>query len=210
VALTAGGAIGSVAAPLIVSAPALDATAAYGVAIDLNAFGPIPAVVNTLTNTTTGDIVLNAHGGTTIASRVSSSGNVTIHSFSPLDVQLGITAGGDIFLSTAGLSLSSTLPNGMTLSGTFTYANGGKFDVTIGDLGTLHLPGGLDLTATPPSPYPLNITQLTFSRGDPLANSVLVAAYNTTVAKQALGPSIVEEPPKKERRDDKKAAAVCK
>ena len=210
VTLSAGGAIGSTAAPLAVSAPALDASAAYGIAIDLNALGPTPATVNTLRNSTTGDIVLNAHGGTTITSLVSSPGNVTIHSFSPLDIQRGITAGGDIFLSTAGPSLNATLPNDMTLSGTFTYRSGGAFDVTIGSFGTLHLPGGLDLTATPPSPYPLNITQLTFSGRDPLANSIVVAAYNTTVAKQALGSGIVEEPPKRDRRDDKKAAAVCK
>ena len=209
VTLNAGGAIGSAAAPLAVSTPALDASAAYGIAIDLNAFGPVPAVVNTLTNTTTGDILLNAHGGTTITSLVSSAGNVTIHSFSPLDIQRGITAGGGIFLSTAGVSLNSTLPNDMTLSGPFTYAAGGAFDVTIGSFGTLHLPGGLTLTA-PLFPNPLNITKFTFAAGEPLANSVLVAAYNATVAKQVLGPSITEERPKKDKGDDKKAAAVCK
>ena len=207
--LTAGGAIGSAGAPLAVSAPALDASAAYGIAIDLNALGAMPATVNTLRNSTTGDIVLNAHGGTTITQLVSSPGNVTIHSFSPLDIQRGIAAGGDIFLSTVGLSLNSTLPNDMTLSGTFTYRTGGAFDVTIGSFGTLHLPGGLDLTATPPSPYPLNITQLTFRSGDPLANSVLAAAFNTTAANRVLSPSSIEEPPKRDRRD-KKAAAVCK
>jgi len=142
---------------------------------------------------------------------VSGPGNVTIHSFSPLDVQKGITAaGGDIFLSTAGPSLNATLPNDMTLSGTFTYRTGGAFDVTIGSFGTLHLPGGLDLIATPPPPYPLNISQLTFSGRDPLANSIVVAAYNATAANRVLSPGIVEEPPKRDRRDDKKAAAVCK
>jgi len=208
VTLTAGGAIGSASAPLAVSSPALDASAAYGIAIDWNAFGPLPAVVNTLT-TTTGDILLNAHGGTTIASLVSSPGNVTIHSFSPLDVQQGITAGGDIFLSTAGVSLNSTLPNDMTLSGTFTYRTGGAFDVTIGSFGTLHLPGGVALT-TELFPNQLNITKFTFASGDPLANSIVVAAYNTTAANRVLGTGIVEEPPKRDRRDDKKAAAVCK
>jgi len=209
VTLTAGGAIGSTAAPLTVSAPALDAGAAYGIAIDLNAFSPMPATVNTLQNSTTGDILLNAHGGTTIASLVSSPGNVTIHSFSPLDIQQGITAGGGIFLSTAGLSLSSALPNDMTLSGTFTYANGGAFDVTIGSFGTLHLPGGLDLTA-PLFPNPVNITKFTFAAGDPLANSIVVAAYNTTAANKVLGAAIAGDPPKKDKGDDKKAAAVCK
>jgi len=165
----------------------------------------MPAVVNTLTNTTTGDIVLNAHGGTTITSLVSGPGNVTIHSFSPLDIQKGIAAGGDIFLSTAGPSLNATLPNDMTLSGTFTYRTSGAFDVTIGSFGTLHLPGGLDLT-TDLFPNPLNITKFTFVSGDP----VLVAAYNTTIANRVLGTGIVEEPPKRDRRDDKKAAAVCK
>jgi len=209
VTLTAGGAIGSTAAPLAVAAPALAASAAYGIAIDLNALGAMPATVNTLRNTTTGDILLNAHGGTTIASPVSSPGNVTIHSFSPLDVQQGITAGGDIFLSTAGLSLNSTLPNDMTLSGTFTYRTGGAFDVTIGSFGTLHLPGGVALT-TELFPNQLNITKFTFASGDPLANSIVVAAYNTTAANRVLGTGIVEEPPKRDRRDDKKAAAVCK
>src|SRR5207245_7370004 len=133
VTLNAGGAIGSTAAPLTVSAPALDASAAYGIAIDLNAFAPIWATVNTLRNTTTGDILLNAHGGTTITSLVSSPGNVTINSFSPLEVQQGISAGGGIFLSTAGVLPNGTPPNDMTLNGPFTYNTGtGKFEVTIG------------------------------------------------------------------------------
>jgi len=40
VTLTAGGAIGSSAAPLAVAAPALDASAAYGIAIDLKRVRP--------------------------------------------------------------------------------------------------------------------------------------------------------------------------
>ena len=140
---------------------------------------------------------------------MSSPGNVTINSFSPLEVQRGITAGGGIFLSTAGLSPSSALPNDMTLSGTFTYANGGAFDVTIGSFGTLHLPGGLDLTA-PLFPNPVNITKFTFAAGDPLANSIVVAAYNTTAANKVLDAAIAGDPPKKDKGDGKKAAAVCK
>src|SRR5256885_16687089 len=123
VTLTAGGAIGSTAAPLAIAAPALDASGAYGIAINLNAFGPTPAVVNTLT-TTTGDILLNAHGGTTIASLVSSPGNVMINSFSPLDVQQGISAGGGIFLSTAGVLPNGTHPNDITLNVPLTYNTG--------------------------------------------------------------------------------------
>ena len=210
VTLNAGGAIGSTAAPLAVSAPALDASAAYGIAIDLNAFSPMPATVNTLTNSTTGDILLTAHGGTTITQLVSSPGNVTIHSFSPLDVQRGITAGSGIFLSTAGLSRNGTLLNDMTLSGPFTYnTSTGAFEVTIGSFGTLHLAGGLGLTG-PLFPNPLNITKFTFLAGDPLANSIVAAAFNTTAANAPLGARIVEEPPKKDKGGNKKAAAVCK
>jgi len=209
VTLNAGGAIGSSAAPLAVAAPALAASAAYGIAIDLNAFGPTPAVVNTLT-TTTGDILLNAHGGTTIASLVSSPGNVTINSFSPLDVRQGISAGGGIFLSTAGVLPNGTPPNDMTLNGPFTYNTAtGKFEVTIGAFGTLHLAGGVTLSA-PLFPNPLNITKFTFAAGDPLANSLVAAAYNTIVANRSLDPRIVEEPPKKDKDDPRKAAAVCR
>ena len=210
VTLNAGGAIGSTAAPLAIAAPALDASGAYGIAINLNAFGPTPAVVNTLT-TTTGDILFNAHGGTTITSLVSSPGNVTINSFGPLDVQQGITAGSGIFLSTAGPSLGSTLPNDMTLNGPFTYSTAtGAFEVTIGAFGTLHLvASGLGLTA-PLFPNQLNITKFTFVSGDPLANTIVAAAYNTTAASGSLGARVVEEAPTKDKRDDKKAAAICK
>jgi hypothetical protein len=203
VTLNAGGAIGSTTAPLAVSAPALAASAAYGIAIDLNALSPMPATVNTLRNSTTGDILLNAHGGTTIASLVSGPGSVTINSFSPLDVQQGITAGGGIFLSTGGV-----LPNDMTLNGTFSPGTG-PFDVTIGSFGTLHLAGGLSLTA-PLFPNPLNITKFTFVSGDPLANTIVAAAYNTAAASGSLVARIAQEAPTKDKRDDKKAAAICK
>jgi hypothetical protein len=209
VALTAGGAIGSAAAPLTVSAPALDASGAYGIAIDLNAFGPMPATVSRLQSSTTGDILLNAHGGTTVTSLVSSPGNVTINSFSPLGVNAGITAGGSIFLSTGGVPPNGTPPNDMTLNGTFT-SGASAFEVTLGGFGTLHLvASGLALTA-PAFPNPLNITKFTFLAGDPLANTIVAAAYNTTAVSRSLGPRIVEEPPTKSKGDDKKAAAVCK
>jgi len=120
-----------------------------------------------------------------------------------------ILAGGDILLSTASPSRNGPLPNDMTLSGTFTYRTGGRFDVTIGDFGTLHLPGGLALTA-PQFPNPLNITKFTFVSGDPLANSLVAAAYNTTAVNRSLVLGTVAEPPKRDKRDDKKAAAVCK
>ena len=208
VTLNAGRAIGSTTAPLAVAAPALDASAAFGIAIDLNALSPTPATVNTLQNTTTGDILLNAHGGATIASLVSSPGSVTINSFSPLDVQRGITAGGGIFLSTGGVFPNGTPPNDMTLNGTFSPGTG-PFDVTIGSFGTLHLAGGLSLTA-PLFPNQLNITKFTFVSGDPLANTIVAAAYNTTAASGSLGARVVEEAPTKDKRDDKKAAAICK
>jgi len=213
VALNAGGAIGSAAAPLAVSAPVLDASAAYGIAIDLNAFGPMPATVNTLRNTTTGDILLNAHGGTTITSLVSSPGNVTINSFSPLEVQQGITAGSGIFLSTAGVLPNGTPPNDMTLNGTFTHGTTSAFEVTIGSFGTLHLPGGLDLTA-PLFPNPLNITKFSFLSGDPLANSIVLAASNTATAainKTTSFPVALDTVDQKVKKGvDKKAAAVCR
>jgi len=213
VALNAGGAIGSAAAPLAVSAPVLDASAAYGIAIDLNAFGPMPATVNTLRNTTTGDILLNAHGGTTITSLVSSPGNVTINSFSPLEVQQGITAGSGIFLSTAGVLPNGTPPNDMTLNGTFTHGTTSAFEITIGSFGTLHLPGGLDLTA-PLFPNPLNITKFSFLSGDPLANSIVLAASNTATAainKTTSFPVALDTVDQKVKKGvDKKAAAVCR
>ncbi len=215
VTLNAGGAIGSTPAPLAVATPALAASAAYGIAIDLNALGPTPVTVNTLQNTTTGDILLNANGGTTIASLVSNpGGNVTINSFGPLDVQQGITAGSSIFLSTGGLFRDGTLPNDMTLNGQFTYGTSGRFEVTIGSFGTLHLvASGLGLTA-PLFPNPLNITKFTFVASDPLANSILAAASNTATAsvnRASNSPVTLDTvDPRAKRADDKKVAAVCR
>ena len=115
-----------------------------------------------------------------------------------------------IFLSTAGVSRNGTPPNDMTLNGPFTYSTStGTFEVTIGAFGALHLAGGLALTA-PLFPNPLNIKSFTFVAGDPLANTIVAAAYNTTAPNRLLGARIVEEPPKKDKGDDKKAAAVCR
>ena len=99
----------------------------------------------------------------------------------------------------------------MTLNGPFTYSTAtGAFEVTIGAFGTLHLvASGLGLTA-PLFPNQLNITKFTFVSGDPLANTIVAAAYNTTAASGSLGARVVEEAPTKDKRDDKKAAAICK
>jgi len=140
---------------------------------------------------------------------------VTINSFGPLDVQQGITAGSGIFLSTAGPSLGSTLPNDMTLNGPFTYNTAsGAFEVTIGAFGTLHLvASGLDLTA-PLLPNPLNITKFTFVASDPLANSIVLAASNTATAainKTTSFPVALDTVDQKVKKGlDKKAAAVCR
>ena len=65
-----------------------------------------------LQNHSTGDIVLNAYGGAFISTMVNNTatntpghpgGSVTLNTFSPLDVNFGIDAGNNIFLSTAGV-----------------------------------------------------------------------------------------------------------
>ena len=61
---------------------------------------------------------------------------MTLNTFSPLDVNFGISAGKNIFLSTEGDPPVGTPPNDMFLDGAFNYG-GDKFEVTIGAFGTL-------------------------------------------------------------------------
>jgi len=75
VALTAGGAIGSAAAPLSSRAGALRERR-YGTPSDLNAFGPHAARSIRCEHDDGLDILLNAHGARRITSLWSSPGNV--------------------------------------------------------------------------------------------------------------------------------------
>jgi hypothetical protein len=214
VALSASnGAIGSPGVAVAVNTTNLAAVAANGIAIDLNASAPAAATISALNNTTTGDIVLTAHGGasfTTLVTNSNPTGNVTINSFSPLDVQQGISAGDSIFLSTNGAQTGSA--NDMQLAGSYTYnTSTGAFEVTIGRGGDLTL-----FTSTPPLvltaplfPNTANITKFTFVPSDPLADPIVAAAYNTTVAPPSPPPQGTDD--KKDQNDkNKKGAAVCR
>jgi hypothetical protein len=212
------GAIGAPGIGVAVNTPVLTAVAANGIAIDLNASAPVPATVNTLQNTATGDIVLNAHGGATFTTQVVNSnanGNVTINSFSPLDVQAGISTGNSIFLSTGGGTQIGSA-NDMSLAGNYVYnTTSGVFEVTVGrgaDLTLFTSSTPMVLTA-PLFPNPVNITKFTFIPADPLADPVTAAAYNTTIASTATAaPQPASGDQKKDKSDDdkKKGAAVCK
>jgi hypothetical protein len=214
VKMTATGALGSATAPLQVATASLSAGAASGIHIDINSASPAPVTVTNLTNTTSGDIVLNAHGGATTTSLVSNpGGNVTINSFSPLDIGAGISAGNSIFLSTA--AGASSASNDMSLAGPFTYNSAGAFEVAIGLGGQLQLLTGstpLILTA-PLFPNPVNITRFTFVQEstDILqldANTVIQGTNQLILANNA--PSADDLQKKNEENKKKKEAAACK
>jgi hypothetical protein len=214
---SSNGAIGSPSALLEVVSPNLAATAANGIAIDLNGLSPSPATVNTLQNTATGDIVLNAHGGATTLGLVSNpGGNVSITTSSPLDVQAGITAGNSILLSTAG-GTDSDAANDMSLNGTYTYnTTAGAFEVTVGRGGNLQiLSGATPLVLTAPLfPNPIDITKFTFVPIDPLGDPVVAAAYNTTLVDPAKTTPQPNADPNKSESDEQKSQrqkiAACK
>jgi hypothetical protein len=215
VALNAtGGAIGSSGTSLEVITPTLSAVAANGIAIDLNGANPQPATVSALQNTSIGDIVLTAHGGATFTSLVSNpGGNVTINTFSPLDVSAGITAGNSIFLLTSGGPSGSA--NDMSLNGPYTYNTlTGAFEVTIGVGGSLTLlSGGTPVVLTAPLfPNPINITQFTFVKDTASigldANTVIQATNQ--LAQTNIAPSAEDLDRKDKENKQKKEAVACK
>src|SRR5882672_3764667 len=213
VKMTATGALGRATAPLEVATAALQAGAATGIYINTNSAAPAMVNVLALTNITSGDIVLNAHGGATTTSLVSNpGGNVTINSFSPLDIGGGITAGNSIFLSTGGSPSSAA--NDMSLAGLYTYnISTGAFDVTVGVGGALTLfTGSTPLVLTAPLfPNPLNITQFTFLKDTGsigLGANTVIDATNK-LAKTDTIPTI-DELEKKGKDAKKKEAVACK
>jgi hypothetical protein len=118
--------------------------------------------------------------------------------------------GDSIFLSTNGAQTGSA--NDMQLAGSYTYnTSTGAFEVTIGRGGDLTL-----FTSTPPLvltaplfPNTANITKFTFVPSDPLADPIVAAAYNTTVAPPSPPPQGTDD--KKDQNDkNKKGAAVCR
>jgi filamentous hemagglutinin family protein len=210
------GAIGSPTVGIEVVTPALSASAANGITLDINGLAPQLVTVNQMQNTATGDILLNAHGGATFSALVSDpGGSVTINTFSPLDLN-GITAGNSIFLSTGGGNGSGSV-NDMTLVGaptSYTYnMTSGTFNVTIGRGGQLTLPTGttpIVLTAEL-FPNPVNIKVFDFIPTDPLGNPDVAAAYNTTLLSPLPSPKFDLGDPKKDQQDkQKKGIAACK
>jgi hypothetical protein len=212
--LTATGALGSATAPLQLATANLSAVAASGIHIDTNSASPAPVTVLNLTNTTSGDIVLNAHGGATTTTLVSNlGGNVFINSFSPLDITAGISAGNSIFLSTSGGTGTS---NDMSLAGLYTYnTSTGAFEVTVGLGGQLQLfTGSTPLVLTAPLfPNPVNITRFTFVQetADQLgldANTVIQGTNQLILANNA--PSADDLQKKNEENKKRKEAAACR
>jgi hypothetical protein len=210
------GAIGSPSVSVAVNTTNLFANAANGIAIDLNASAPAAATISALHNTTAGDVVLNAHGGATFTQQVTNpGGNVTINTFSPLDVQAGITAGNSIFLSTGG-GTDSGAANNMSLNGPYTYnTTTGAFEVTIGRGASLQILSGatpLVLTAEL-FPNPIDITKFTFVPNDPFADPIVAAAYNTTLVNPTTAPPPPADPNKgesDEQKNQRQKIAACR
>jgi len=95
--------------------------AATGIYINTNSAAPAMVNVLALTNITSGDIVLNAHGGATDdfpgeQSRRQRSPSIRSARWTSV---AGITAGNSIFLSTGGSPSSAA--NDMSLAGLYTY-----------------------------------------------------------------------------------------
>jgi trimeric autotransporter adhesin len=176
VLLSAGGALGQAQSALNVRATTFDATANGGVHVNLNSFNPALARIDTLMNSGSGNIVLNAFGGAHITSLVSNpGGSVFLNSSSPLRVDAGIAAGDSIFLSTAGSG-----NNDMMLRGSYSYGPAGTFAVTIGPGGVLDIPDGI--LTTERFPNQPNITSFTFvDASNPLANPEVLQAVGTTI-----------------------------
>ncbi len=202
----ATGALGSATAPLEIAATDLNANASNGIYLNTNSASPTMVTVSALANGSAGDIVMNAHGGATFISPVSNpGGNVSITTFSPLDVNAGISAGNSIFLTTSGAPGT----NDMSLAGPFTYGASGTFQVTIGPRGHLTFPP-LVLLTSEPSPNPTNITKFIFVPSDPdpsFAQGIVNSAHQSTKFdsdKESGGGE------KKDNDTKKKGLAACK
>ena len=180
VALNAGGALGAAGSPLNVRAATLDARATGGLHMNLNTFAPAFATINTLMNSGSGELVLNAYGGAHITNPVSNpGGSVFISSFSPLRVDQGIVAGDSIALATLGADATPGA-NDMVLRGTYSYAASGTFAVTVGPSGVLDIVDGvLSAELFPNTP---KITSFTFIASNPLSNPLVLQAAGTTVS----------------------------
>jgi hypothetical protein len=170
-------------------------------------------------NTATGDIFLNAHGGATFTTLVSDpGGNVTINTFTPLDVNAGITAGNSIFLSTGGGTASGSA-NDMSLGGAptaYTYnTTSGVFEVTVGRGGQLTLPTGTTpiVLSAALFPNPVNITRFTFVE-EPTefpqldTNAVIQGTNQLILANNA--PSADDLRKRNDENKKKQGAAACK
>jgi hypothetical protein len=193
-----GGALGSALAQLEIGTSNLDAVGTNGIFLDLNAFSPVFATVNTLRNTTSGDIIVNAHGGARFLTLVDNPhGNVSITTFSPLDIMAGINAGSSISLTTSG-----TGSNDMFLDGTFTNNALGGFDVVLGPTGVLTHGANFSRVIIGATPAP-----------DPILNLALNTTNNSTnTATNTQQVTVTtEEVEKKEKENkQKKDAPVCK
>jgi hypothetical protein len=201
VALNAGGAIGSPAAFLNVGAATFAATAMGGISVNVNSFSPMSTTINTLMNSGSGDIVLNAFGGAHITNPVSSAGSVFINSFSPLRVDAGIVAGDSILLSTASDN-GAPGANDMVLRGPYSHAPTGSFAVVVGVGGVLDiLDGVLQNELFPNDP---GITSFTFVGGsNPLQIPEVLQSVGTTIletVETAVGAEKEEEGNSKQRR----------
>jgi hypothetical protein len=188
----------------------LAATGRTGVSIELNTLAPAFAAVDTLVNTGDGDILLLAHGGARTNTEIlNPGGDISIKTFSPLQVLDGADAGGAITLETSG-----SFGNGMLLNGVFTHTGG--FKVVIG-------PSGLLVKG---SAFTGNITEQV--GGEELLGSTILAindvfqavsqttnavtqASNIVSGNPSSSASVTDKDEKKDKEDkDKKGLGVCK
>jgi filamentous hemagglutinin family protein len=205
-----GGAIGSETAPLQVGTTVLSAAGNTGVSIELNTLSPAFAAVDSLVNTGAGDILLLAHGGARTNTEIlNAGGDISIKTFSPLQVLDGADAAGGITLETSGI-----FANGMLLDGTFSHTTG--FKVVIG-------PSGLLLKG---SAFVGSITEQI--GGEELSGSTLLAindifqavsqttnaitqTSNIVSGNPSPSGSVTDKDEKKDKEDkDKKGLGVCK
>jgi len=206
VQLSASDSIGMPGAPLQVRATQLDASAETGIDLVTNQYNPQMVFVTTLANLFEGNINLSAYGGASLQNEAINSaavgGDVTIETFSPLEVLNGIDAFGDILLVTGGTSL-----NDIYLDNTFRYSP--NFKVVVGPGGVLTLGPNFrgpitDLTL-PLLPPTDGEPQIIVTGTDPIQN--LVQGLDDSV-NFASATGIVDDGDERNEKDKK--LPVCK
>jgi hypothetical protein len=207
VVLDSGGSIGAKTAPLEVGTTVLAASGTTGVAIELNTFSPAFAAVDTLVNSGHGDILLLAHGGAKTRSMVQNlGGDISIKTFSPLQVVQGADASGGITLQTGGSSNNDMLLNGV-------FRSPGGLRVIVGPSGFLskgpNFSGNIiDQVGGELGSEVLAITEI-FQAVNQVTNAVTTTT--TTITKDGTTTTVTDQDEKKDNeKKDKKGFGACK